>query len=301
MKQQRLEVDSGAFENVGRISIGKNGVVRMGAGVAFTVGVGQFSLPAYIENNGEIFGDVFIKPGGSLFGAGTTYGNIIFDTGSMLRPGASAGLGRMAVGSNLSLLAGSQIDIGINNVLGARGTTDGWGEIVVGGTVDVQGLATNPIRLRLNGLNANSSSGMPLNFNATQPFSIPIIQAAEGISGFLAAAFRIDLTGFGGGVSASQFRLQQESNGLVLSYLPGGVPNIAGDFDSDGDVDGSDFLLWQQNPTGRSLGDWRTNFGERGVSVVGVPEPSALIQFTICAFMVVLGRGFGRREAHRCS
>jgi hypothetical protein len=52
---------------------------------------------------------------------------------------------------------------------------------------------------------------------------------------------------------------------------------LAGDFDEDGDVDGRDFLLWQQNPSLGNLADWQENYGtvpELGVSVA-VPEPTA--------------------------
>jgi probable HAF family extracellular repeat protein len=36
---------------------------------------------------------------------------------------------------------------------------------------------------------------------------------------------------------------------------------LPGDFDVDGDVDGSDFLAWQRNPAVGDPADWRTNYG----------------------------------------
>lgn len=74
-------------------------------------------------------------------------------------------------------------------------------------------------------------------------------------------------------------------------------PGLSADFDSDGDVDGSDFLIWQrgygnQNGVARSDGDangdglvdaadlglWRNQFSGAvsGRSAVAVPEPSTL-------------------------
>ncbi len=57
-----------------------------------------------------------------------------------------------------------------------------------------------------------------------------------------------------------------------------------GDFDCDGDVDGEDFLLWQQggspNPLSASdLADWEANYGAATLSAssTAVPEPSSLI------------------------
>jgi hypothetical protein len=62
------------------------------------------------------------------------------------------------------------------------------------------------------------------------------------------------------------------------------VEQRPGDFDSDGDVDGRDFLLWQQgrslNPLSASdLADWQANYGTSGIMAanVAVPEPSSLV------------------------
>jgi hypothetical protein len=63
-------------------------------------------------------------------------------------------------------------------------------------------------------------------------------------------------------------------------FPPQGLP---GDYDSDDDVDGNDFLVWQRggSPNGASSGDltlWRENFGNSDalVAVANVPEPSGL-------------------------
>lgn len=51
-----------------------------------------------------------------------------------------------------------------------------------------------------------------------------------------------------------------------------------GDYDSDGDVDGVDFLLWQQNPDIGSLSDWEDNYGTPlplKADMTTVPEPTA--------------------------
>jgi len=54
-------------------------------------------------------------------------------------------------------------------------------------------------------------------------------------------------------------------------------PGIPGDFDSDGDVDGNDFLVWQRNPGIGNLADWQANYGQPLVSVTTtVPEPQGL-------------------------
>ncbi len=51
-----------------------------------------------------------------------------------------------------------------------------------------------------------------------------------------------------------------------------------GDFDGDGDVDGSDFLVWQRNPSVGNLSDWQANYGLPLTGVTtAVPEPGSLV------------------------
>jgi hypothetical protein len=68
-----------------------------------------------------------------------------------------------------------------------------------------------------------------------------------------------------------------------IEDLMGPPATTAGDFDIDGDVDGSDFLIWQRgespNPLSTSdLDDWRMNFGATGGPIVAamgtIPEPA---------------------------
>ena len=54
---------------------------------------------------------------------------------------------------------------------------------------------------------------------------------------------------------------------------------VPGDFDVDGDVDGADFLVWQQElgttTTASDLAEWTANFGMPTSFSTAVPEPAA--------------------------
>jgi hypothetical protein len=82
----------------------------------------------------------------------------------------------------------------------------------------------------------------------------------------------------------------------ILGNARGPLPDVGafeivsaagGDFDSDGDVDGRDFLVWQRNPSVGDLGDWQTNYGAGALMssmsypatevASPVPEPSAFV------------------------
>jgi hypothetical protein len=55
------------------------------------------------------------------------------------------------------------------------------------------------------------------------------------------------------------------------------MPVLAGDFDEDGDVDGNDFLVWQQDFSVGSLDDWKANYGmTSGGGIASVPEPGSM-------------------------
>lgn len=85
------------------------------------------------------------------------------------------------------------------------------------------------------------------------------------------------------------------SSAIVLTVESIGPPTLAGDFDSDGDVDGADFIAWQTNyPTasgatltqGDANGDgavngadfaiWQGAFPASPTPTVAVPEPAAV-------------------------
>lgn len=56
------------------------------------------------------------------------------------------------------------------------------------------------------------------------------------------------------------------------------VVTTPGDFDSDGDVDGRDLLVWQRDQSVGSLTDWRENYGIGAlVDSFSVPEPTSLL------------------------
>jgi len=69
-----------------------------------------------------------------------------------------------------------------------------------------------------------------------------------------------------------------------------------GDFDLDGDVDGADFLAWQQGLGGAydatHLAGWIANFGAGGASAAAasIPEPAALTLLVVGSLMLAARR-----------
>lgn len=74
------------------------------------------------------------------------------------------------------------------------------------------------------------------------------------------------------------------------TFVPGTV-GTPGDFNSDGKVDGRDFLLWQRNTSVGDLADWQSNYGAGGLaSIAAVPEPAALALLALASVPVACGR-----------
>lgn len=74
---------------------------------------------------------------------------------------------------------------------------------------------------------------------------------------------------------------------VTLTTIP-----LNGDFDLDGDVDGSDFLLWQRDPGVGDLADWQANYGSVSsiANTHAVPEPSGSLLITVLAFGTISSR-----------
>lgn len=86
-----------------------------------------------------------------------------------------------------------------------------------------------------------------------------------------------------------QWGVDYLSDSVVLKVLGLGT---SGDFDSDGDVDGHDFLLWQRNPSVGDLADWQSNYGVGAVlsSATVVPEPTGIVSILVAAALLVIKR-----------
>jgi hypothetical protein len=95
---------------------------------------------------------------------------------------------------------------------------------------------------------------------------------------------------------------------LGFIVAPDAPPPHAGDFDSDGDVDGADFVAWQTNfpkPSGAVLADgdadadgdvdgadfvvWQTNFPfTPSPAIVSIPEPNSMLLIVVIALGLFL-------------
>jgi len=76
------------------------------------------------------------------------------------------------------------------------------------------------------------------------------------------------------------------------------LPGLTGDFNLDGTVDGSDYIVWRRGMgtiyTATDLENWRANFGQTadgGTASNTVPEPASLLLVALAAASAAAGRG----------
>ena len=93
-------------------------------------------------------------------------------------------------------------------------------------------------------------------------------------------------------LALSQWDLNDQAP-VARAYLQIGLAQVPGDFDADGDVDGSDFLsLQRQGMSTHSLAAWTRHYGSTADEVIGgnqgaviaVPEPSSML--LVCGIAV---------------
>lgn len=114
---------------------------------------------------------------------------------------------------------------------------------------------------------------------------------ADFITGLIGTSTHLGLLlmGDAGGAEVAFGSLGIEPAVLSITF---GTP---GDFDLDGDVDGEDFLFWQQGGSpdplsAEDLLDWESNYGMTSsvVAIAGVPEPGSLgLALTVCMGMLM--------------
>jgi autotransporter-associated beta strand protein len=230
--------------------------------------------------------------------AGTvaTISGIIGGTGtSVLTKGGATGTGTLKISGANTYGGGTNVSIGTLELSGPSGTL-GTGNVTASGAGTILAIdsgVTDAI--------ANSAT-LSLSTSAIMSLGAGVNERVGFLS--LDTAFQPNTT-YGSSLSNAVVKLDQYFSGTGI--LTVGPPILAGDYDNNGVVDASDYVLWRKNvgqpsqtlpndTTGVIIGDaqynlWRSNFGNTvpvpgsgsSVSSVAVPEPSA-IGLIVCGF-----------------
>jgi T5SS/PEP-CTERM-associated repeat protein len=298
----------------GRV-IGDGGTLRTPLGQGFI----NDGIATFVDAENRVIGDVINRNGGAITAAGNselTFYNKVQNFGAIK---ASAG----ATITMLGTLSGNGVT-GPGAVFLEGGVSPGFspGVMNFGGNVTLGDLSELTMEiyepstgLEFDQLDVNDVLQLSgsLNLQAltrlTEPATVTIATASEVYGEFSSVP---DLgADIGFGVQFNGISYDYQSDAVTVSLLPS--PPLAGDFDADGSVDGSDFLAWQ-----RQLGDaaepadgngdgavdgadltlWQESFVANnlaaGAGQLAIPEPSA----AVLVLVGLLGLG-GRRVVGR--
>ncbi|MGH7940250.1 MAG: immunoglobulin domain-containing protein, partial [Limisphaerales bacterium] len=107
----------------------------------------------------------------------------------------------------------------IDDVNGPSGSDPGYSTINISGILDISASSAIPITIHLISFDSNSDTPGPVNdFDNTQVYSWTIATASGGITGFNAADFVIDASGFQNPPGDGAFIVQQIGNSIVVSF-----------------------------------------------------------------------------------
>lgn len=163
-------------------------------------------------------GKVTLGAGSTLKGVGNIFATFL-KPGSTISPGASPGMITSVTGT---WEGGFTYDWEINRADGTAGIDPGWDYLNHTGTLTINATAENPIQLNLQTLTAANAAGDMVNFNPQSAYAWKIASAAGGITGFDAAAFKLDSSGFTNATPGGRFgiALQNAGKDLVVTYTP---------------------------------------------------------------------------------
>jgi fibronectin-binding autotransporter adhesin len=206
-----------------------------------------------------------------------------------IAPGEVNSVGTLTVGG--VSLTGGILDFQLNATNPAAG--GGINDLIVdSGALDLSGGAT----LNVTTIGGNLTVG-----------DYDLIQFAGALTG-TSSNVALGTIPLGAGLSAS---IQIDSDSVNLHIAAG----LAGDYNSDGKVDASDYVLWRKNPNvvggGNPVGynTWRSNFGAGGPGAgnglggasSAVPEPTVATLVAMGTILLILRRAPNRRSTERVS
>ncbi len=272
---------------------------------------GSFFFPSISADVAYIRGGLFRQTGGTINIADHD-GTLQFDAPASISGGVINNSGTVVAANRMSLLAGSSFTGGtLVNLPGSRterldlhASTDvdtdvinhgvleltdaSVGLVSIGG--DFEQTSTGQTYFDLGGLVTGQNDQLAIEGSATLDGSLRVFTPSftPGLgdtftiltASSVAGEFSLIDDSFAGLIARTTFEATYRPNAVLLNV----VPELDGDYDLDGDVDGGDFLELQRGMGTRfdanDLAKWRDNYGNGGapaLAIAAVPEPTSIM------------------------
>lgn len=255
--------ESGSADFQGRIE-GAVSIAKWGDGTQILSGANTYSGTTSISggtllvNGSHSGGASYTIAGGTLGGHGSIDADITVESGGTLAPGASAG--QLTV-EQIVFETGSTLEIEIGGLIAGSE----YDQLLADSVTLAGDLAVSLLDL-----------GSGLYFpGPSDRFTVLGATTLSGLFGNVANGVRLDTAG---GEGSFLVTYDGVSDVVILSDFA--LSTSPGDFDADGDVDGTDFLFWQRNGLSTAeLLDWQSHYGQLSSlsATAAVPEPTTLM------------------------
>jgi T5SS/PEP-CTERM-associated repeat protein/autotransporter-associated beta strand protein len=191
----------------GTLYVGDAGALGTGA---VTIHGGSLGVLAGITFSNPLT----LNSGARLTGNGTFGSPITVGSGVHLAPGNSPGT--LTFNSGLTLADGGFLDFEVQAATDVAGS--GYDTVVVtGGALDLSAVSAGGFTLKLISLNALGDPGNVSDFDFTNSYSWTVF-STDGITGFDANKFTLDLGGFTNDLSIGNFVVAQSGNNVLLNF-----------------------------------------------------------------------------------
>lgn len=168
-------------------------------------------------------GSIAVYTGGLFGGSGTVTGPLAVNSGGTVAPGADLGTPATLHAGSTTFWGGGVFAFQIKDATGSAGSD--YSLLSSSGALTINATSGNPFTISVYSVNG-TTQGTTANFDSTHGYSWTFVSAANGITGFDAAAFQVSTTNFQNAFTGS-FGVSQAGNSLLLSYTPAAVPEPA--------------------------------------------------------------------------
>jgi autotransporter-associated beta strand protein len=155
----------------------------------------------------------------TLAGLGTVVGSTVIN--GTINPFLGT-VGILTNSGSLTFASGGNYVWDINNAIGTAGSDPGWSLVKIqGGGLVISANSGNPFNVKITSLSGDAA-GSAANFDPSSSYRWTIAQSASPITGFSAAAFKLDASAFSNPLGRGTFSLglSADQPSLVLSFTP---------------------------------------------------------------------------------
>ncbi len=171
-----------------------------------------------LDNNGVVNGTVDVNYGSLAEGAGTYNGSVNVSAGGAFHPGNSPGV---ATTSQATWGSGGEYQFDIENPIGLAGTDWSLWQVIDLLTIEAGTTPNSQFVIDVNSLDSSGDPGLLTDFNPYRSYTWEIASAGD-ISGFSAAEFSVNTSGFQNSLVSGAFSVTENGSqvDLVFTAVP---------------------------------------------------------------------------------